>query len=351
MRANQYNAGYTKQENDWLCAHAYGTPRKLLTQMFNERFPERPRTEKAITGHCKILGALVQTSDGRFQKGHVPMNKGKRWDDFMSTEGQKNSRQTCYKKGSIPHNARHIGTETVTKDGYRRVKVAEPNGWTFVHRLIWTIENGTPPPKGYALVFLNGNTLDCSPENLALVPRRELQILNNNGRVSEDRQTTQALLTLVKLARKRMDREQKITTKNTEVIMKNIKSGTKVNIEVRVEQTEYFDNPEGKTNRWVRLLVFKEDADKITAAVQTAKMLDKEFGIAEMKDEDLCLPLNFDKGNGYYIDAVQVNMDAKAGRSYPGMKADVQLEFIPYNDRGISKGIMALVKHITEVRK
>lgn len=99
------------------------------------------------------------------------------------------------------------------------------------------------------------------------------------------------------------------------------------------------------------MLVFKEDADKITAAVQTAKMLDKEFGIAEIKDEDLCLPLNFDKGNGYYIDAVQVNMDAKAGRTYPGMKADVQLEFIPYNDRGISKGIMALVKHMTEVRK
>lgn len=148
-----------------------------------------------------------------------------------------------------------------------------------------------------------------------------------------------------------MDREKKITTKNTEVIMKNIKSGTKVNIEVRVEQTEYFDNPEGKTNRWVRLLVFKEDADKITAAVQTAKMLDKEFGIAEMKDEELCLPLNFDKGNGYYIDAVQVNVDAKAGRTYPGMKADVQLEFIPYNDRGISKGIMAFAKHITEVRK
>ena len=32
-------------------------------------------------------------NDGRFKKGHVPANKGKKWDDFMSKKGQRKARK------------------------------------------------------------------------------------------------------------------------------------------------------------------------------------------------------------------------------------------------------------------
>ena len=47
---------------------------------------------------------------GRFVKGQISWNKGKKWDDYMSKEGQANSRKTTFKKGNIPPNQRTVGS-------------------------------------------------------------------------------------------------------------------------------------------------------------------------------------------------------------------------------------------------
>lgn len=116
--------------------------------------------------------------NGRFVKRHIPANKGKKWDEIMSIEVQEKCRKGWYQKGHNPHNSVPIGTEVLmNKDGYIKVKIAEPNKWAFKHRLIWEQSNGKIP-RGYNVQFLNGNRTDCRIENLYLISRSD-QINHN----------------------------------------------------------------------------------------------------------------------------------------------------------------------------
>ena len=97
-----------------------------------------------------------------FKKGHSPINKGKKWDEYMSAEGQKNCRRTCFGKGHVPANKKPIGYERRTVDGYWEVKVAEPNVFKAKHRILWEQHHG-PIPRGTNIVFIDGN-----PENITI---------------------------------------------------------------------------------------------------------------------------------------------------------------------------------------
>lgn len=119
------------------------------------------------------------SSKGWFRKGHIPDNKGKRWSEFMSEEGMRNSSKTTFKKGHIPKNHKPVGTEVLEpKDGYVKVKIAEPNKWKLKHRYIWEQHHGKIP-RGYNVQFHNKDRTDCRIENLYLISRSE-QISNNS---------------------------------------------------------------------------------------------------------------------------------------------------------------------------
>ena len=107
----------------------------------------------------------------RFKKGHIPFNKGKK----MKIAGRMS--ETFFKPGHRPQNAVPVGTEVVSSDGYLKVKVAEPNEWKYKHRLVWENENGSIA-KGMALIFKDGNRMNCSIENLELLTRSELMRRN-----------------------------------------------------------------------------------------------------------------------------------------------------------------------------
>lgn len=53
-----------------------------------------------------------------------------------------------FKKGNRPGNTARVGDETLTDDGYIRVKVAEPNRWELKHRLVWEKYRGEIPENG-----------------------------------------------------------------------------------------------------------------------------------------------------------------------------------------------------------
>lgn len=57
---------------------------------------------------------------GRFQKGHIPRNKGKK----MSAEQYEKTKATMFKHGDRPENRMPIGHETTRADGYTYVKQA-----------------------------------------------------------------------------------------------------------------------------------------------------------------------------------------------------------------------------------
>jgi hypothetical protein len=123
----------------------------------------------------------------RFQKGHVPANKGKK--------GTGGWEPTQFKKGQVPVNYRPVGSERVNVDGYIEVKVADPNKWRSKHVVIWEEQNG-PVPKGHVLIFGNGNKLDLSLDNLLLVSRAQLAVLNKHKLIQNDAELTRTAIAI-----------------------------------------------------------------------------------------------------------------------------------------------------------
>ena len=156
-----------------------GHSEKEIQKSFEEKFGEKLSISNIGNLKNKV-GVKSGTNGGQFQKGQIPHNKGKKWSEFMSEEGQKNSKKTCFKKGNIPVNRKEIGYERVDIEGYVYVKIQDLHqNKTFrqKHYLVWEDHYG-PVPEGYQLRFLDGNRQNCDIENLALVGLSEKIYLN-----------------------------------------------------------------------------------------------------------------------------------------------------------------------------
>jgi hypothetical protein len=111
----------------------------------------------------------------QFAKGHVPGNKGvKGW------QAGGRSPQTQFKKGTLPHTWKPIGSYRVNADGYLDRKVTDtgypPRDWVAVHRLVW-IEAHGEIPDGHIVRFRDGmKTTDpqlLTVERLECISRKE----------------------------------------------------------------------------------------------------------------------------------------------------------------------------------
>lgn len=165
---------YTKEQKQFLIDNNYMTPAKELANMFNQKFKTNLTSEniKNFRRNNKLNSGLT----GRFEKGSVPMNKGKKWDDYMSKEAQERSSKTTFKKGIIPHNHKPVGYERINVDGYVEIKVKEPNVFKLKHRAVYEQLNG-PIPNGCNVIFADGNRMNLDPNNLILVTKKEMLIM------------------------------------------------------------------------------------------------------------------------------------------------------------------------------
>lgn len=109
-------------------------------------------------------------NSGSFKIGHVPWNKG--------LKGCFGARKTSFKKGNLPHNTRAMYSERLSKEGYIEIKVGI-NKWISKHRYIWEQHYKRKVPKGKVVIFLDGNNRNFEIENLKLISRGALLILNN----------------------------------------------------------------------------------------------------------------------------------------------------------------------------
>lgn len=139
---------------------------------------------------CQISSGLT----GRYEKGHVPNNKGKK----MSKEQYGKCKRTMFRKGNIPHNHRPIGSERINVCGYTEVKVEEPNKWRPKHQVVWEREYGKIP-KQHVIIFADGNKQNFDLDNLVCVSRQELVRLNNNQMTLTNKEVTQTYIGIVKL--------------------------------------------------------------------------------------------------------------------------------------------------------
>lgn len=168
---------YSVEELAWIRERA-SDPRPATHTAFCSRFGRSDVSLQNLNALCKRNGWLTGRT-GYFAPGAVPPNKGKK----MSFNP--NSAATRFQPGSRTGRAealyKPIGTERLTKDGYRQRKMHDDmpmhTRWQLVQRVEWEAVNG-PIPAGYALKCLNGDRQDCCPSNWEAVPRGVLSRLN-----------------------------------------------------------------------------------------------------------------------------------------------------------------------------
>jgi len=138
----------------------------LVSEHFGIEFSDRQC--RAYKKNHNINSGLT----GRFGKGHVPANKGKKG---VAAPG---SEKGWFKKGHMPENHRQVGSERISKDGYVEIKTREPNKWELKHRVAWKKHKGEVP-KGYIVVFRDGNKINTDINNLALISRSAHAVMNH----------------------------------------------------------------------------------------------------------------------------------------------------------------------------
>lgn len=135
----------------------------------------------------------------RFKKGMISWNKG--------IKGYMGANVTSFKKGQLPKCYLPVGTESEDRDGYVKIKIADPNIWELKHRVIWKERFGSIPDK-HAVIFIDGNKRNFDLTNLVLVHRRDLLYFNRHGKYPPEILEAQKLIYQLKNLIKNNAKEQ-----------------------------------------------------------------------------------------------------------------------------------------------
>jgi hypothetical protein len=193
---------FTEEQRDFIEANIKGTKAADLAKMLNEAYGLTITADQIK--NYKANHGLVSNLDTKFKRGQVPKNKG--------TKGVSKPNKTSFKKGHMPHNARPIGHREFREDGYLWEKVAETKpsrfGWKPVQRIIWEETYG-PIPEGHVIVFLDGDPLNITLENLSIVSKAQLLIMNRKGLIKKNPELTESGILIAKI----LDKTYKIKRK------------------------------------------------------------------------------------------------------------------------------------------
>lgn len=178
-----------------------GITLKELTHKFNKEF-NMHISESAISNLKAKYNLKSGIVGGRFKKGHIPANKGKK--GFMSKEQYEKCKATMFKKGNIPTNHRKIGSERLDKNGYILIKIQNGHlnkNWIRKHRYLYEQAYGKIP-EGHKVIFADGNNRNFDLSNLILVSDAEELIMNQRKLMSKDAEFTKAGVMLAKVLNK-----------------------------------------------------------------------------------------------------------------------------------------------------
>lgn len=172
---------WTNEEKIYMAEITPGNSHKDILRLMCEKF-NYDFTMTQITAAIKRY-KLNTGRTGRYEKGRIPYNKG--------TKGIMKPNKTSFKKGDIPANHREVGSERINVYGYTEVKVAEPNKWKLKHRVIYEEHYGEIP-KNHNVIFADGNKLNLDINNLVLVNKDQLLVLNKNELIKDNADLTKA---------------------------------------------------------------------------------------------------------------------------------------------------------------
>jgi len=192
---------YTPAQAAFLAENVGSRGNSELMEMFNAHFGLNLSLAqiKAYKKNHNLSSGLT----GCFPPGHVPANKGRKG-VFLGGEVAEAAQ---FKKGHRPHNYKPVGTERVNGDDYVDVKIADPNKWKGKHILIWEEHNG-PVPSGHAVIFGDGNRRNFDSDNLILVSRAQLAVLNKNHLIQDNADLTRTGIIVADIYRKIGERKR-----------------------------------------------------------------------------------------------------------------------------------------------
>lgn len=190
---------WTIEQIQYLRKHTYGRSHKEITDLLNSVF-----CLNLDVGRVKGMLARYKISTGRtgrFEKGKKSWNAGKK--------GNRYSPATEFKKGQMPVNHRPVGSERIdNKDGYILIKTSEPKTWKHKHRVVWEAAYG-PVPAGHVIVFAEQNKNNMELDNLLLVSRGELAVLNKQKLLYGDKDLNKTGIALAQLIMKKHEINRK----------------------------------------------------------------------------------------------------------------------------------------------
>lgn len=170
---------WSDEEKEYLKEITPGRHYKEIQELMIKKF-------ECVFSLDQIKGAIYRYRlktgfTGQFTKGHVPANKG--------TKGLTGANKTSFKKGQIPVNYRPVGSERVNIYGYVEIKVADPNRWRLKHRVVYEQHHGPISSKD-SIIFADGNKLNLDINNLILVSKQQLLVLNRYHLITQDADLT-----------------------------------------------------------------------------------------------------------------------------------------------------------------
>jgi hypothetical protein len=159
------------EEDAYLMEHYRATPYYQIAERLG-------RTRSAVSARAFKLelkrtpeeqGHIARTYNRNcFQKGHTSWNKGMKGLQIGGIETQ-------FKKGGTPPNTKHDGAISIRKDKrgtpYKFIRIG-PKKWAYLQRHLWQEKHG-PIPDGMILRCIDGDTLNCEPENWHLMDRKK----------------------------------------------------------------------------------------------------------------------------------------------------------------------------------
>jgi hypothetical protein len=161
---------YTKEELQFIKKNLKGRSYLDMTKMFNKKFGLRitlKQMETIAHKHGFYNGI------GSYNNGSPP-NKGKKHKPEIG-------------------NYKPIGSERVIPHspgvGYVEVKTGH-HTWERKHTVIWKKTNGKVP-KGHVVIFADGNNRNFALNNLMLVSKAELGVMNRIGLISSNKKLTE----------------------------------------------------------------------------------------------------------------------------------------------------------------
>lgn len=181
-------------------------PNREIARMLKDKFGiEVTDRQLANARNNNGLPKKVIPNSGNYKKGKVAWNKGKK----MPEETKAKVKKTWFKKGQIPENHKSVGSTRIDKDGYKLIKVAEPNKWALYHRHLYEQTHGEKLGRNEVVIFADGDKSNFDIDNLVKVSRANLLYLNNKKLIFDDPELTKTGVNVSKVAEKINELERK----------------------------------------------------------------------------------------------------------------------------------------------